>query len=309
MKPAGVAKTLQAEDEELLERQEQEVLARREQQLLDMQAEQEALEARQRAEAANVDADVTGVEERDLDAEIPDADADAGMDSDMLDSDDEDQDADMDDETDVAHPDAVNPQMVNGGQRAGHASGEVTFNDDSLMLEGSMLAGASAGQIDDNHNVQRHQRQLQTRQSDWYSQLEEAELTGVAQEQLDLGMDVNLDLSVPEAGGYEHTDTELEDDSDDLDSDDDDAPVEPSSMDLPLAGAGSGSTSFAGRLRNQNEPRRVSAFGRSSIGSLGRASFLESSFVSSSPVLGNRQRAQASSRPVSRAQATSRPST
>ncbi|KAM0713886.1 hypothetical protein Q7P37_010848 [Cladosporium fusiforme] len=67
---------------------------------------------------------------------------------------------------------------------------EDTFNEDSMM-EGSML------------------------QQEQYAELEEAELTGVAQEEEDLGIEEERDLDddVPDAGSYQHTDTEEEDSS------------------------------------------------------------------------------------------------
>lgn len=46
-----------------------------------------------------------------------------------------------------------------------------------------------------------------------YANMEEAELTGAAQDEEDLGIEMERDLddSVPEAGSYQHTDSELED--------------------------------------------------------------------------------------------------
>lgn len=67
---------------------------------------------------------------------------------------------------------------------------EDTFNEEGLM-EGSML------------------------EQEQYAELEEAELTGVAQEEEDLGIEEERDLDddVPDAGSYQHTDTEEEDSS------------------------------------------------------------------------------------------------
>lgn len=68
---------------------------------------------------------------------------------------------------------------------------DVTFNEDSMM-EGSQM---EANEFDEQYAV-----------------MEQAELTGAAQDEEDLGMDMERDLddSVPEAGSYQHTDTELE---------------------------------------------------------------------------------------------------
>lgn len=78
---------------------------------------------------------------------------------------------------------------------------EVTFNEESMM-EGSRL--------EDNHDVEQRE----------YAALEEAELTGAARDEEDLGIEPerNLDDSVPEAGSYQHTDTEVEDSTSDEDS-------------------------------------------------------------------------------------------
>ncbi|KAL1582360.1 hypothetical protein WHR41_08903 [Cladosporium halotolerans] len=71
---------------------------------------------------------------------------------------------------------------------------EDTFNEESMM-EGSML------------------------QQEQYAEMEEAELTGIAQEEEDLGIEGDeeeerdLDDDVPDAGSYQHTDTEEEDSS------------------------------------------------------------------------------------------------
>ena len=76
---------------------------------------------------------------------------------------------------------------------------EVTFNEDS-MVDGSRLM--------EQEDEQR------------YAELEEAELTGAARDEEDLGVEHerNLDDSVPEAGSYQHTDTEVEDSTSDEDS-------------------------------------------------------------------------------------------
>ncbi|GIZ36566.1 hypothetical protein CKM354_000003700 [Cercospora kikuchii] len=150
IRPPGVAKTLQAMNEELAERLEQDELERQERGMMDMQAQQQQAELDAEArehEAAEEAGEVE--EERDLDDDIPEADAEA-------------------------------------------STADVTFNEDSMM-EGSQMA----------------QNEYDEQQ---YTNLEEAELTGAAQDEEDLGMEMERDLddSVPEAGSYQHTDTELE---------------------------------------------------------------------------------------------------
>lgn len=84
-------------------------------------------------------------------------------------------------------------------ESAGEA--EVTFNEDSMM-EGSRL--------DDEQDMEQRE----------YAALEEAELTGAARDEENLGIEPerNLDDSVQEAGSYQHTDTEVEDSTSDEDS-------------------------------------------------------------------------------------------
>ena len=68
--------------------------------------------------------------------------------------------------------------------------GDVTFNEES-MVEGS------SRMVDQEQTMA----------------MEEAELTGAARDEEDLGVERNLDDSIPEAGSYQHTDTEAEDSS------------------------------------------------------------------------------------------------
>lgn len=147
IRPPGVAKTLQAQEEEIAERLEQDELERQERGIADMQAQQQHAEAEAEAEQ-HAAAEEAGEleEERDLDDDIPDADA---------------------------------------------STVDVTFNEDS-MVEGSQI---EANELEEQFAV-----------------MEEAELTGAAQDEEDLGMEMERDLddSVPEAGSYQHTDTELE---------------------------------------------------------------------------------------------------
>ncbi|KAM3423927.1 hypothetical protein BST61_g1321 [Cercospora zeina] len=152
IRPPGVAKTLQAMNEELAERLEQDEMERQERGMMDIQAQQQQaeLEADARDHAAAEEAGEVE-EERDLDDEIPDAEADEA------------------------------------------STQDVTFNENSMM-EGSQVA---QNEFDEQE----------------YANLEEAELTGAAQDEEDLGLEMERDLddSVPEAGSYQHTDTELED--------------------------------------------------------------------------------------------------
>jgi len=87
------------------------------------------------------------------------------------------------------------PDMDEMGEEA-----DVTFNEESL-LEGSMVEGMNAAEVE--HMLE----------------LEEAEMTGVLQDERDLSVlqyEHDLDDDVPEAGSYQHTDTELEDESSEL---------------------------------------------------------------------------------------------
>lgn len=68
---------------------------------------------------------------------------------------------------------------------------DVTFNEESLV-EGSQLEETE-------------------QEGDEEVEMEEAELTGAARDEEDLGLERDLDDSVPEAGSYQHTDTEVED--------------------------------------------------------------------------------------------------
>ena len=94
----------------------------------------------------------------------------------------------------------LDDEVPDADAEAGEGDGEVTFN------ESSLVEGDSQIQHQDEENEQ-EQRQ--------YAEMEEAELTGAAQAEEELGIvhedERNLDDSIPEAGSYQHTDTELED--------------------------------------------------------------------------------------------------
>ncbi|THY73250.1 hypothetical protein D6C87_04732 [Aureobasidium pullulans] len=255
IKPPGVAKTLQAETEEKAEREEQEALQRREQMMMDMQAQQEVEEARNRAAAVEEgeEAEVEGEEERDLDEEIPDADGEEEEEEE-----DEDEDEDLsgsdeeEDEDEEELQSELQSEMLEHSQLQ-HSeipvAEDITFNEDSMFAENSLL------EIDE-----------ETREQERYDRLQEAELTGVAQDQLDLGVERDLDDSVPEAGSYQHTDSELDDSDEDSDEDEDEEEQEQS------------------QLEEQSEMiGAVMQRSRSSLLSRDVSSLLDSSFVTSSP--------------------------
>ena len=252
-----MAKTLQAETEEKAEREEQEALQRREQMMMDMQAQQEVEEARNRAAAAaeegGEEADVEGEEERDLDEEIPDADGEEEEEEEEEDEDEDEDLSDSDEEEDEEELQSeLQSEMLEHSQLQ-HSeipvAEDITFNEDSMFAENSLL------EIDE-----------ETREQERYDRLQEAELTGVAQDQLDLGVERDLDDSVPEAGSYQHTDSELDDSDEDSDEDEDEEEQEQS------------------QLEEQSEMiGAVMQRSRSSLLSRDVSSLLDSSFVTSSP--------------------------
>ncbi|THW67191.1 hypothetical protein D6D20_00774 [Aureobasidium pullulans] len=257
IKPPGVAKTLQAETEEKAEREEQEALQRREQMMMDMQAQQEVEEARNRAAAAAEEGGEEGEveeEERDLDEEIPDADGEEEEEEEEEEEDEDEDlsDSDEEDEEEEELQSELQSEMLDHSQLQ-HSeipvAEDITFNEDSMFAENSLL------EIDE-----------ETREQERYDRLQEAELTGVAQDQLDLGVERDLDDSVPEAGSYQHTDSELDDSDEDSDEDEDEEEQEQS------------------QLEEQSEMiGAVMQRSRSSLLSRDVSSLLDSSFVTSSP--------------------------
>jgi len=164
---------------------------------------------------------------------------------------------------------------------------EMSFNEES-MLEGSSL-------LVDQEQSELLEEEAEVQQA---VELEEAELIGAAQDQEELGIERDLDDSVPEAGSYQHTDTEVEDS--DLDSELQDsfarqsvrrsARVERSTQ--AALGVGGGRTFQAqGQAIGGLQERMRAQVGASdslprSRGSLHlSSSILESSFVGSSPVM------------------------
>jgi hypothetical protein len=253
IKPPGVAKTLQAETEEKAEREEQEALQRREQMMIDMQAQQEVEENRGRAAAAEAETEeAEGEEERDLDEEIPDAENDEqeDEDEDITDSDDEE---DEEDEEERSESELQSEMLQSHMQHS-----EIPIAEDITFNEESMFADTSIAALDE-----------ESREQERYRHLQEAELTGVAQDEFDLGIERDLDDSVPEAGSYQHTDSELED------SDEDDEEEEEQSE------------------QQEDESEMVGAVmqrSRSSLLSRDVSSLLDSSFVTSSPAPAGRLR-------------------
>jgi hypothetical protein len=195
-----VPKTFQARLDEEVERREQLEMQRREAQMAELTAAEEAQRQQQalaeQARAQEQEA-ADGVQERDLDAEIPDADAVEDMD----------EDEDEDGQEEVGDED----------QEEEDSEAEVTgrFNEDSL-LEGSIVGGDG----------------LEPGQTQSFLDAEDAELDGRAQDMRDLGHERDLDEDIPEAGSYEHTDTEAEDETDE-DEDDGNEEMMNSSFSLP----------------------------------------------------------------------------
>ncbi|KAI4725919.1 hypothetical protein E4T49_06351 [Aureobasidium sp. EXF-10728] len=258
IKPPGVAKTLQAETEEKAEREEQEALQRREQMMMDMQAQQEAEEARNRAVAAEAEQEAGEEQpERDLDEEIPDASGeDEEEEEDITDSDEEESgDGDEEDE-DV--------QSELQSEMLSHVHSEIPVAEDITFNEESMFADTSIAALDE-----------ESREQERYRHLQEAELTGVAQDELDLGIERDLDDSVPEAGSYQHTDSELED------SDDDEDESEDEGEQSRLEPQGDEPSEMVGAVMQRS---------RSSLLSRDVSSLLDSSFVTSSPAPAGRLR-------------------
>jgi hypothetical protein len=119
IRPPGIAKTLQAQRDEELEKEEQEILQRREQVMMDLAAaQQDAANAEAREQGEEMEEEE---EQRDLDDEVPEAEASASESSvDSSDSDDEEEEE-------------GSSQSVEGENDT-----TVPFNEDSF-IEGSML--------------------------------------------------------------------------------------------------------------------------------------------------------------------------
>lgn len=146
---------------------------------------------------------------------------------------------------------------------------DVTFNEDSLV-EGSHVV-------------------LEGEQQQQYELQEEAELTGAARDEEELGVEHeerNLDDSIPEAGSYQHTDTEEEDSSSEA-AEEDSSPAPTGFMRARMQEG----TPVAATATSGEPPEHMRGLtgaetllrspGNFNLGS----SILESSFVGSSPVM------------------------
>lgn len=238
--------------------------------MMDMQAQQEAEEARNRAAAAEAaEAEQEGQEgeqERDLDEEIPDAE-DEDEDEDITDSDeeeeDEDEDEDDDEDDDEDEEEDMQSELQSEMLQQSHMhNSEIPVAEDITFNEESMFADTSIAALDE-----------ESREQERYRHLQEAELTGVAQDELDLGIERDLDDSVPEAGSYQHTDSELED-SDEEDDDDEDGEDEEEEEQSRLERQEHEHSDMVGAVMQRS---------RSSLLSRDVSSLLDSSFVTSSP--------------------------
>lgn len=175
---------------------------------------------------------------------------------------------DLDDEIPDADADAEGEVETSAVEAA-----DVTFNEES-MVEGSRFV--------EEEEVDQEQ----------YAVMEEAELTGAARDEEDLGMEEerNLDDSIPEAGSYQHTDTELEDSSSDSELNDSFA-AQSARRSTRQAGRQPQQVPPSGTLQGglQERIRAQTAGGEGLARSPGNlnlsSSLLESSFVGSSPVM------------------------
>ncbi|KAL0258720.1 hypothetical protein SLS55_006223 [Diplodia seriata] len=203
IRPPGIAKTYQAAMDEAAEREEQEILARREAAMMELAnaQEQEEEEARRRDMIERGLADEREGDEGedegdgDLDAEVPDMDADIpegslGEGSEgSEEEEDDDEDDEEEDEDDENIEDEDEEEAVTEEEVTGDVTQDVTFNEESMYGDASLLG-------EDHNDVENAQQ--------WVAR-EEAEMAGDLQDERD------LDDDVPEAGEYEHTDTEIED--------------------------------------------------------------------------------------------------
>ncbi|KXL48491.1 hypothetical protein M433DRAFT_147475 [Acidomyces richmondensis BFW] len=156
------------------------------------------------------------------------------------------------------------------------ATADLSFNEDS-MLDGS-------SQIVSQHELQDDEQQQAL-------EMEEAELTGTARDEQDLGIERDLDDSVPEAGSYQHTDTDIEDSSSDNELQDSFAVQsarrtgQQRGQQLFLAQAQRSITMNGLQERTREQAGTEDALTRSPGNLNLSSSILESSFVGSSPVL------------------------
>lgn len=157
--------------EEDAERLEMEEAARRERGLADLQARQQVLEVREQAEEGG-----EGEEERDLDAEVPEAEEGGSFNGESV----------------LEGSSVFLPSGVGGvGENEGEAEGERDL--DAEVEDEGGVAGRYA---------------LEMEEAELTGAARDEEALGIVHEERD------LDEEVPEAGAYEHTDTEEEEDDD-----------------------------------------------------------------------------------------------
>lgn len=149
------------------------------------------------------------------------------------------------------------------------ATADLSFNEDSMVEGSSQLVE----QVDEEDGEQ-------------YAEMEEAELTGAARDEEELGIEHerNLDDSVPEAGSYQHTDTEAEDSSSESGLQDSFA-VQSTRRSARVAQAQPLQVQPQGPGGFQGWMRAAETLSRSPGNLNLSSSLLESSFVGSSPVV------------------------
>lgn len=203
LKPPGIPKTLHQIREERREQEEHQEAMRRE------QIAQELAEAGAmgpgdaEGQPSTLDDDImddvqldgAGDEERDLDADVPEADDDFALNSDGDDSDeDNSESSDEDEEEEQAEI-----------ERAARSQRELM----AQMMRRTHETHLQTMGLGDEDEID---------EDDQYQMIEEEDVSGVDGD--DMGMEVDLDDDIPEAesaGGYEHTDTEAEMSSSDND--------------------------------------------------------------------------------------------
>ncbi|CAN9360487.1 unnamed protein product [Alternaria alternata] len=150
LRPPGVTKTLQAIDDERLEKEEQEMMQRREQVMMDLAAAQQDAANEEQRERGEMEEDAgEGEVERDLDDEVPEAQSTPSA-------------------SEVSS-DEESEEEEEGSEVSGDVQEESTvpFNEDSF-IEGSMLEAEVSHMLE----------------------MEEAEMAGVLQDERDLDDDV-----------------------------------------------------------------------------------------------------------------------
>jgi Apc15p protein len=230
LKPAGCTKTMLGRREEELEREESERQLAEVEREERVRAEMEEMERveRLRAQADRMDdGGAPGVEERDLDGDVPDMDAEEEMEGDEEEVEDEEDEGDLDDEI----PDAdlsfrYDTRIEDDTDEGGEGEGETGITDD---VEASHLHSGGRGQNRHSPSRANRGRPSWAESRPWdhdpdaealaNAMLDEDEL-GEAERDLDdeipdaaMGAERDLDDDVPEAEDedeWQHTDTELD---------------------------------------------------------------------------------------------------